>query len=109
MSPDEVGRLYADGVEAVRRHTAPLSAEQWAIPVCGVWTATETARHLAGVAAWYHEWLDRALAGEISRPFPGDDIDAHTAATLTDHAHLSGPDAVVAFVDAAGRYLERAR
>ena len=107
--PDDVAALYTEGVEAVRTETSNLSAEQWATPVCGVWSATETARHLVAVAGWYHIWLDRALNDELSRPFPGEDIDAHNARSLTEHDDLDGEDAVAVFVESAGAYLDRVR
>ncbi|MDJ0769016.1 MAG: maleylpyruvate isomerase N-terminal domain-containing protein [Ilumatobacter sp.] len=109
MTPDAVAAVYLDGVRAVERIAGGLADPQWDLPACGAWTATETARHLAAVAGWYHEWLDRALVGELSRPFPAESIDAYTAASLDVHRDLDGPGAVAAFATSATAYLDRAR
>lgn len=100
--------MFTEGVEAVRRHVTELTPGQWAMPVCGTWSAEDTVRHLVSVANWYHEWLNRAIAGDVSRPFPGEQIDAYAAAALEDHQHTSGPDATIAFAESANAYLDRA-
>lgn len=108
LSRSEVRRLYLDGVAGVRAVTRDLTPQQWEMPACGAWTATQTARHLVSVAGWYHEWLDRARAGETTPPFPGASIDAYTNAALDEHLDLGGREAVAAFADSATGYLERA-
>lgn len=107
MPPDDVRRVYLDGVAAVEAITSEFDAMHWDALVCGSWTATETVRHLVAVANWYHEWLDRAIAGESAAPFAASEIDAQTASSLRSFAHLDGPTAVGEFSHRAQAYLDR--
>ena len=67
--PDAVLAQYRAGVDAFAEVAGRIDGSGWDLPACGSWTAAETARHVASVAGWYHDWLDRALAGDHSRPF----------------------------------------
>ena len=105
--PSAVAEQYRAGVRAIQDATAQLEQASWQVSVCGDWTAEQTARHVLSVAGWYHDWLDRAQAGTASMPFDQGDMDARTAAALTEVGDLDGPTAVARFVDAADRYLNR--
>jgi hypothetical protein len=80
-SDAEVLGLYRSGVDAIGR--------------------------LVTVIGWYHSWLDRALAGDASAPFPIADLDAQTASSLAALRAGSGPDRVATFVAEAERYATR--
>jgi hypothetical protein len=108
VGADTLRSVYLDGVVGVERSTASLTVDQWAAPVCGTWTATELARHLVGVVGWYHHWLDRALAGDTTMPFPRTELDARAQAELDAAPARSGPEAVKRFSVDAHHYLERA-
>lgn len=109
MDADVVASLYTEGVDAVARQAAVFTARDWSAPACGSWSAADTMRHLVSVAGWYHDWLDRAIDGETSRPFPGEQIDAYTSAALHERQHVTPGDAVAEFRTSASGYLVRAR
>lgn len=106
--PDEVAQIYLDGVEAVVNVVGGFAPDQWSRPACGSWTAADTVRHLASVAGWYHSWLDRAIEGDTSRPFRGEQIDAYTAAALRDRRDQPAAEATEEFDRSAREYLARA-
>ncbi len=105
----DVAARYSFGVDAVVEFTETLNGEQWGSRCCGAWSATTLAHHLVGVVGWYDEWLDRALGGTSSPPFPRSDLDRRAAAALVEHAGLTGPEAIALFAERARDYLERAR
>ena len=102
-----VHALYRDGVDSVDRISSRLTPQSWEAPACGGWTGTETARHLLAVARWYHDWLDRAIGGDPSSPFPPSELDERNDAALLEVAALSGTEAVAEFVETASSYLGR--
>lgn len=102
-----VAEQYRSGIQAIQDSTALLDDRSWHLQVCGDWTAKQTARHVLSVAGWYHDWLDRALAGTTSIPFDESDMDLQTAAALAAVGDVDGPTAAARFVDAADRYLDR--
>ena len=108
-SPESVADQYRAGVGAIVHTADQLANDHWDLPACGEWTATETARHVLAVARWYHAWLDRALDGETSRPFPPAKMEERNAAELTALTHLDGPSAAALFAASARDYLERTR
>jgi hypothetical protein len=108
LAPEETQTLYRQGVDSVAKVVEGFSDADWAKPACGEWSGTDTARHLLSVAWWYHDWLDRALAGELDPPFPASRMDDETAAALAAVPDLTGSDAVVEFTKSARTYLERA-
>ena len=55
--------LFDEGVDSFAASASSLSPEDWHRPACGSWSACDLARHVATVADWYHDWLDRAEAG----------------------------------------------
>ncbi len=107
MATTEV--LYADGLAALKTQAGSISSHQWdIITVCGDWSAAELARHLLGVARWYHEWLDRAIAGDVSLPFAAEELDERNAAVIDSLGHLTGPQALAEMLPLAENYLNRA-
>jgi uncharacterized protein (TIGR03083 family) len=106
----EVLAMFGEGVDAFCSEAALLDGESWARPACGEWSATELARHVLAVVGWYHDWLDRAEAGDATPAFPIDDLDARTARDQADMAAQggwSGPEATARFRAEAMRYAER--
>ena len=104
---DELAELYLEGVEAVVSRGRTFAAGQWSLPACGSWTTADTVCHLVSVSGWYHDWLDRALDGDASRPFGGEHIDAYTAAALEEQGHLAPDAATEEFDRSARHYLAR--
>ena len=86
---------YRAGVAALADVTADWDDAQWAQPACGDWAGTDLAGHLVIVAGWYHEWLDRARAGDSSPPLPAKALAGQTEAAGDDHA-LTRADALAA-------------
>lgn len=56
---------------------------------------------------WYDQWLDRAIEGAQSRPFPESEIDERAEREVEEFADLSGPAAVQRFRSLAVQYAER--
>lgn len=108
LTVDLVNRLFREGVESVERISSSLSNRAWELPACGRWTGTQTARHLVAVARWYHEWLDRAIAGNASPPFTASEMDQRNDDALARIGGISGPEAIAEFVETATAYLGRA-
>jgi Mycothiol maleylpyruvate isomerase N-terminal domain len=105
---DLVAGLYRDGVNAIVASTADFDAQSWARPTCGRWDGADTVRHVLAVARWYDIWLDRALAGDTSRPFAASAIDERNDREIETLRHLDGPAAIVGFERVANAYLQRA-
>ncbi|MEL6890902.1 MAG: maleylpyruvate isomerase N-terminal domain-containing protein [Actinomycetota bacterium] len=105
---DETVLQYRSGVRAVAETVATFDTEDWSRRSCGEWSASDTARHLLGVADWYHEWLDRAVQGDRSRPFDRAEIDDRAEAEVQSRRSLSGQEAIERFTHRAADYLERA-
>lgn len=103
----DVEELYRSGVDAVNRISSTISASEWPELACGSWSATDTARHLCSVAHWYHDWLDRALDNDTTRPFQAEEIDSKTADALTRYQDLDGATAISEFTHSATAYLDR--
>ena len=107
IDPDSVAELFDSGIDAVLEQAALLDATGWEAAACGEWTAAETARHVLAVSRWYHSWLDRALAGDVTRPFDSADMDRHNAEELSELSRLSGIEAATEFAITARDYLTR--
>ena len=105
--PADVRSRYDAGVDALARSTSDFASTRWAAPACGVWNAEQLAGHVVGVIGWYHGWLDRALDGEVDRPFDPDDMDAQNERTLASLSIDRGPARIEYFVDEARRYADR--
>jgi len=100
-------RLYEEGVDAFARLAGALTDEEWDRRACGEWTALVLTRHVAAVAGWYHEWLDRAEGGDASPPFRGNALAAQNEAALVPLAETGGPAALELFVTRARSYGAR--
>lgn len=107
QSREQLQLLFRSGVDAITSVTARFADDDWERPACGSWTARQTALHTVGVIDWYHEWLDRAIEGEHSRPFPPEEMDQRTEHDVERLADMSGPDAIQNFRTGALDYLER--
>lgn len=107
LSVGPTTRLFRDGVTAVERVAAGTSSQAWQRPACGHWTGVQTARHLLAVARWYHEWLDRAIAGNASSPFPATEMDRRNERALTAVGDMPATEAIALFVESANRYVDR--
>ena len=104
---DQVLSLYDEGVDAFARLAGALEGEDWARPACGEWSAATLTRHVAAVAGWYHEWLDRAEQGDAAPVFPGEELAARNELALVPLAGTDGPAALELFVTRARSYRER--
>jgi uncharacterized protein (TIGR03083 family) len=104
---DDVLAMFREGVDAFGAEAARLDDAGWARPACGEWDATQLARHLLSVIGWYHDWLDRAEAGDPSPAFPIEAIDEATARSLAEVGDVPGPEATERFRERAERYATR--
>ncbi len=109
LEPDEVLRLFDEGVDGFVVTAEGLGPRGWGRPACGTWSAAELARHVLAVARWYHEWLDRAEAGDAAAPFAADELAVRNAAALEELAGLDGATAVVQFAERTRAYRDRLR
>ena len=99
--------LFDEGVDSFAASASSLSPEDWHRPACGSWSACDLARHVATVADWYHDWLDRAEAGDAAPPFRAEDLAVENERALKTNIGLDGPKAVERFVARARAYRER--
>jgi Mycothiol maleylpyruvate isomerase N-terminal domain len=104
---DEVLAMFEEGVGAFVAEAGRLDVDGWARPACGEWSATELARHVLSVIGWYHDWLDRAEAGDASPAFPVEDLDEQAARSLAEIGDVPGPEATARFAAEAARYADR--
>ncbi len=104
---DEVLRLYVEGVDAFVRLAGELTGEEWERRACGEWSAVVLTRHVAAVAGWYHEWIDRAERDNATPPFGGNELAAQNELALVPLAETSGAAALDLFVTRARSYGER--
>jgi Mycothiol maleylpyruvate isomerase N-terminal domain len=107
MPPDEVLRLYDEGVDALARWAGGLSDADWERPACGAWSAAVVVRHVAAVAVWYHEWLDRAERGDATAPFRASELAAQNELALRALAETTPAAALELFVVRARSYRNR--
>ncbi|HSZ37578.1 MAG TPA: maleylpyruvate isomerase N-terminal domain-containing protein [Acidimicrobiales bacterium] len=104
---DEVLRLYDEGVDAFARWAGGLTDGDWDRPACGAWSAAVLVRHVAAVAGWYHEWLDRAERGDASPPFRASELAAQNELALRPLAETTTPTALELFLARARSYRDR--
>jgi hypothetical protein len=104
---EEVLRLYDEGVDAVATLAGALTADGWERRACGEWTATQLTRHVAAVAGWYHDWLDRAERGDAAPPFSVEELASHNERALDALSGVDGPAALEQFVIRARSYRDR--
>jgi hypothetical protein len=107
VTPDDVLPLYRDGIGGVVAAVDGWDDERWAALACGQWSALDLAGHLLAVAGWYHDWLDRAQAGDSAPAFDIDDLAAQNDHALAALAPATGPERIAAFEESALRYADR--
>lgn len=107
LDPAVVIELFDDGVQALVDAAAGREGRAWHRTVVGEWSGHELARHLVAVCDWYHEWLDRALDGDATPPFPAKQLAGRNELAILDLDHLEGPDAIERFDERAGEYCDR--
>ena len=107
MPPDEVLRLYDEGVDGFAGFAGGMTDDDWDRRACGEWSAVAVARHVASVAGWYHEWLDRAEGGDALPPFRADELAVQNELALAAAGETTGPEALELFVTRARSYRER--
>jgi hypothetical protein len=99
--------VHRDGIEALAGFGATADPALWSTQVCGVWTGAELAGHVLTVSRWYHQWLDRAEAGESDPPFPAKQLATQNQQALNSLPAGSGPDRLVEFRRSALDYVAR--
>ncbi len=104
---DELLRLYDEGVDQLARLAGERTAADWERQACGEWSAVTLTRHVAAVAGWYHEWLDRAERGDAAPPFRSEELARQNELALAALVETSGPAALELFVTRARSYRER--
>ncbi len=109
LEPAKVINQFEEGVTAIANQANQRDGRAWHKTVIGEWSAHELARHLVVIADWYHEWLDSALAGDATQPFPAKQLDGRNELAILDIRDLDGPEAIEQFVDRAGTYADRLR
>jgi hypothetical protein len=98
---------YEQGVDAIEAFASQLDGEQWAAPACGVWSALDLIGHVGLVAAWYHETLDRAEAGDAMPSVDVATFDAWTEEQVRALPAASPEERVHEFVTTARSYAAR--
>jgi hypothetical protein len=101
---DAVLLLHEEGVTALADRARVVD---WDRPACGTWTAAEVVRHGAGVAGWYHQWLDRALRGDDGAPFSSRELAERNEQLLAARSSQDPDVALEEFVTEAERYGRR--
>lgn len=109
LEPEQVVAQFDEGVAAIADQAGQREGRAWHKTVVGEWSAHELARHLVAVTDWYHEWLDSALAGDGTQPFPAKQLDGRNELAILDLRDLEGPEAIEHFVRRAGEYTDRLR
>jgi uncharacterized protein (TIGR03083 family) len=99
--------VHRDGIEALAGFGGTAPEAVWSTPLCGVWDGSELAGHVLLVSGWYHEWLDRAEAGECDPPFPARQLPTRNQQALNNLDASSGPDRLADFRRSAAQYAER--
>ena len=107
LDPEVVLAQFDEGVAQIVRLADQREGRAWHKTVVGDWSANELARHLLAVCDWYHEWLDRAEAGDSSPPFPVKQLDNRNELAVLDLGALDGPDAIDTFAARAVDYRRR--
>ena len=72
-----------------------------------MWDGTDLAGHLVTVIAWYHDWLDRSIAGDATPAFDASTLDQQTARSLAALPAGTGPGRIAVFAASARRYARR--
>lgn len=109
IDPERVIAQFDEGVAAIADFAGQREGRAWHKTVIGEWSAHELARHLLVIADWYHEWLDSALAGDATPPFPAKQLDGRNELAILDIRDLDGPEAIERFIGRANEYADRLR
>lgn len=109
LEPVQVIAQFEEGVAAIADHARGREGRAWHKTVVGEWSGHELARHLVAVTDWYHEWLDSALDGDATQPFPTKQLDGRNELAILDLRDLDGPEAIEQFVGRASDYADRLR
>jgi uncharacterized protein (TIGR03083 family) len=104
---DRVLAVHRDGIEALAGFGPAADPELWSRQVCGMWTGGELAGHVLQVSRWYHQWLDRAEAGESDPPFPAKQLATQNQQALNSLPLSSGPERLATFRRSAVDYTQR--
>lgn len=107
LDPAEVLGQFDEGVAQIVSLANEREGRAWHKTVVGDWSANELARHVLAVCDWYHEWLDRAEAGQSTPPFPVKQLDNRNELAVLDLGALDGPDAINTFAARAADYRRR--
>ncbi len=107
LEPEVVLGQFDEGVAQIVSLAGEREGRAWHKTVVGDWSAHELARHLLAVSDWYHEWLDRAEAGDSTSPFPAKQLDNRNELAVLDLGHLDGPEAIDRFAVRANNYRQR--
>lgn len=110
MTPGEGLRVFDAGVLALRVTAGWYQTHEWSRPTpCAGWDAHDVAGHVVGVIGWYHDWLDRAEAGDASPPFGPHELAARNAEALASLTVDGGPQRIATFAARAQAYALRVR
>src|SRR5690348_5241979 len=107
ITRDDVLRNYGEGVDAIERYAGRFGDGDWAARALGVWNAAELMTHVAHIAAWYHERVDRAEALDLSPSYDADDFDQWTIEQVATAVPATPPERVREFTTAARSYAMR--
>jgi uncharacterized protein (TIGR03083 family) len=99
--------VHRDGIEALAGFGSTAPESLWSTQVCGMWTGAELAGHVLMVSHWYHQWLDRAEAGESDPPFPAKQLATQNQAALNALEGSPGPERLAGFRRSATDYAAR--
>lgn len=99
--------LFRAGVAGIAGVVDGWTDSDWARRACGAWTGTDVAGHLVNVITWYHDWLDRGIAGDRTPPFGIEELDRATASSLAALPAGTGPERVAEFCHGADAYATR--
>ena len=107
LEPHAVVAVHRDGIESLAGFGSTAPPSLWSTQVCGVWTGADLAGHVLAVSRWYHQWLDRAEAGEVEPPFRLEAMATENQRALNALEPGTGPDRLAAFRRSALAYLDR--
>lgn len=107
VDPPVVLDQFDEGVAQIILLAGEREGRAWHKTVVGDWSAHELARHLLAVSDWYHEWLDRAEAGDSTPPFPAKQLDSRNELAVLELGRLDGPEAIAKFAVSVTDYRRR--
>lgn len=100
--------VYLEAAEALVSVGRRFLPSDWSKPsACAGWDAAALAGHVLCVVRWHQEWLDRAVAGNTSPPWPAEELAARNQAALEAVTVISGPARLHDFQLESRRYADR--